>query len=38
MPVPGGISVMKSSFRRPTLRSMPTESKAGGVSTRTMLG
>ena len=29
MPVPGGISVMKSSFRRPTLRSMPTESKAG---------
>lgn len=30
MPVPGGgMSVMKSSFRRPTLESMPTDSKAG---------
>ncbi len=29
MPVPGGLSVMKSSFRRPTLESMPTDSKAG---------
>lgn len=29
MPVPGGVSVMKSSFRRPTLDSMPTDSKAG---------
>ena len=29
MPVPGGISVTKSSFRRPTLESMPTDSKAG---------
>jgi branched-chain amino acid aminotransferase len=29
MPVPGGMSVMKSSFRRPTLDSMPTDSKAG---------
>ena len=29
MPVPGGTSVMKSSFRRPTLESMPTDSKAG---------
>jgi branched-chain amino acid aminotransferase len=29
MPVPGGLSVMKSSFRRPTLDSMPTDSKAG---------
>ena len=29
MPVPGGVSVMKSSFRRPTLESMPTDSKAG---------
>ncbi len=28
MPVPGGLSVMKSSFRRPTLESMPTDSKA----------
>ena len=29
MPVPGGMSVTKSSFRRPTLESMPTDSKAG---------
>jgi branched-chain amino acid aminotransferase len=29
MPVPGGLSVMKSSFRRPTLESMPTDAKAG---------
>jgi branched-chain amino acid aminotransferase len=29
MPVPGGMSVMKSSYRRPTLESMPTDSKAG---------
>ncbi len=29
MPVPGGTSVMKSSFRRPTLDSMPTDAKAG---------
>ena len=29
MPVPGGGSVTKSSFRRPTLESMPTDSKAG---------
>jgi branched-chain amino acid aminotransferase len=29
MPVPGGTSVTKSSFRRPTLESMPTDSKAG---------
>jgi branched-chain amino acid aminotransferase len=29
MPVPGGMSLMKSSFRRPTLESMPTDSKAG---------
>jgi branched-chain amino acid aminotransferase len=29
MPVPGGLSVMKSSFRRPTLDSMPTDAKAG---------
>jgi branched-chain amino acid aminotransferase len=31
MPVPGGVSVMKSSFRRPTLESMPTDSKAGAL-------
>lgn len=31
MPVPGGLSVMKSSFRRPTLESMPTDSKAGAL-------
>ncbi|MEZ0171773.1 branched-chain amino acid aminotransferase [Microvirga sp. TS319] len=31
MPVPGGMSVMKSSFRRPTLESMPTDSKAGAL-------
>jgi branched-chain amino acid aminotransferase len=29
MPVPGGTSVTKSSYRRPTLESMPTDSKAG---------
>jgi branched-chain amino acid aminotransferase len=29
MPVPGGSSITKSSFRRPTLESMPTDSKAG---------
>ena len=29
MPVPGGGSVMKSGFRRPTLETMPTDSKAG---------
>lgn len=29
MPIPGGLSLMKSSFRRPTLESMPTDSKAG---------
>ena len=29
MPVPGGTSVMKSSYRRPTPESMPTDSKAG---------
>jgi branched-chain amino acid aminotransferase len=29
MPVPGGLSVTRSSFRRPTLESMPTDSKAG---------
>jgi branched-chain amino acid aminotransferase len=29
MPVPGGTSITKSSFRRPTLESMPTDSKAG---------
>ncbi|WP_210485584.1 branched-chain amino acid aminotransferase [Microvirga antarctica] len=29
MPVPGGLSVMKSSFRRPTLDTMPTDAKAG---------
>jgi branched-chain amino acid aminotransferase len=29
MPVPGGMSVMKSSYRRPTLESMPTDSKSG---------
>ena len=31
MPVPGGFSVMKSSVRRPTLESMPTDSKAGAL-------
>lgn len=31
MPVPGGLSVMKSSFRRPTLESMPTDAKAGAL-------
>ncbi len=29
MPVPGGLSVMKSSYRRPTLDTMPTDAKAG---------
>jgi branched-chain amino acid aminotransferase len=29
MPVPGGLSLTKSPFRRPTLDSMPTDSKAG---------
>jgi branched-chain amino acid aminotransferase len=29
MPAPAGFSVMKSSFRRPTLESMPTDTKAG---------
>jgi branched-chain amino acid aminotransferase len=29
MPTPGGLSVTKSPFRRPTLESMPTDSKAG---------
>ena len=29
MPTPNGFSVMKSSFRRPTLESMPTDTKAG---------
>jgi branched-chain amino acid aminotransferase len=29
LPVPGGSSVTKSSYRRPTLESMPTDSKAG---------
>lgn len=29
MPVPGGLSVTSSSFRRPTLESMPTDAKAG---------
>jgi branched-chain amino acid aminotransferase len=29
MPIPGGQSLMKSSFRRPTIESMPTDSKAG---------
>ena len=29
MPVPGGGSVTKSGFRRPTLETMPTDSKAG---------
>ena len=29
MPTPAGFSVMKSSFRRPTLESMPTDTKAG---------
>jgi branched-chain amino acid aminotransferase len=29
MPVPGGSSITKSSFRRPTLESMPTDTKAG---------
>jgi branched-chain amino acid aminotransferase len=31
MPVPGGMSLMKSSFRRPTLESMPTDAKAGAL-------
>jgi branched-chain amino acid aminotransferase len=31
MPVPGGTSLMKSSFRRPTLESMPTDAKAGAL-------
>lgn len=31
MPVPGGLSVMKSSFRRPTLDSAPTDAKAGAL-------
>jgi branched-chain amino acid aminotransferase len=29
MPQPAGFSIMKSSYRRPTLESMPTDSKAG---------
>jgi branched-chain amino acid aminotransferase len=29
MPVPGGMSVTSTKFRRPTLESMPTDSKAG---------
>ena len=29
MPTPAGFSVLKSSFRRPTLESMPTDTKAG---------
>jgi len=29
MPVPGGSAITKSSYRRPTLESMPTDSKAG---------
>ncbi|HZH12041.1 MAG TPA: branched-chain amino acid aminotransferase [Microvirga sp.] len=29
LPVPGGLSIMKSSFRRPTIESMPTDAKAG---------
>jgi branched-chain amino acid aminotransferase len=29
MPVPGGFSVTRSSFKRPTLDSMPTDAKAG---------
>ncbi len=29
MPVPGGLSLTKSPYRRPTLESMPTDSKAG---------
>jgi branched-chain amino acid aminotransferase len=29
LPVPGGMSLTKSSFRRPSLESMPTDSKAG---------
>lgn len=29
MPTPGGISLTKASYRRPTLESMPTDSKAG---------
>jgi branched-chain amino acid aminotransferase len=29
MPVPGGLAVTKSSYRRPTLDSMPTDAKAG---------
>jgi branched-chain amino acid aminotransferase len=29
MPVPGGLSITKSSFRRPTLDTMPTDAKAG---------
>jgi branched-chain amino acid aminotransferase len=29
MPVPGGLSVTSSSYRRPTLESMPTDSKSG---------
>lgn len=29
MPVPGGFSVTKGAFRRPTLETMPTDSKAG---------
>jgi branched-chain amino acid aminotransferase len=29
MPAPGGLAITKSSFRRPTLDSMPTDSKAG---------
>jgi branched-chain amino acid aminotransferase len=29
MPVPGGLTLTKSPFRRPTMESMPTDSKAG---------
>jgi branched-chain amino acid aminotransferase len=29
MPVPGGLSVTRSAYRRPTIESMPTDSKAG---------
>ncbi len=29
MPVPGGLAITKSPFRRPTMESMPTDSKAG---------
>jgi branched-chain amino acid aminotransferase len=33
MPVPGGLSVTSTRFRRPTLESMPTDAKAGATPT-----